>query len=82
MIIRFGVDRPYFLAVIAFAENKVYGLHRCQRRMIHIVITVHTVPADKIEIVNGIYVIFDISEFVIGSEVSRISFLDTVRIGV
>lgn len=50
--------------------------------MIHIVITVHAVPADKIEIVNGIHVIFDISEFVIGSEVSRISFLDTVRIGI
>lgn len=75
VIVLFHVDGPdiVFGAVAGFYI--VHCRHRRKHGMVHIIVSVHAVPANKVEILVGRDIILYLAEIVIGSEICRIGFL-------
>ena len=76
MIFFFRIDVPDVGAVADTVYNVVYDLERGAHRMVDIVVTVLTVSADTVEVVDAVEPVDQSIDFLVGIEVSGISFFN------
>ena len=76
MIFFFRIDVPDVGAVADTVYDVVYDLERGAHRMVDIVVTVLTVSADTVEVVDAVEPVDQSIDFLVGIEVSGISFFN------
>ena len=76
VIFFFRIDVPDVGAVADTVYDVVYDLERGAHRMVDVVVTVLTVSADTVEVVDAVEPVDQSIDFLVGIEVSGISFFN------
>ena len=82
MIFLLGIYVPYRRFTQGFIFYTVHRLHSREHGVVHIIVSVHTVSADTIKVINTIKVFTHLVEFVVCAKVSGVSLFDPYTNGV